>query len=60
MLMKKSSILFSDIVTFKKVEEKDQRLLYSEFQTLINSFFIYLLPIIGYLYGVTKMKMILE
>ena len=39
-LMKKSSILFSDIVTFKKVEEKDQRLLYSEFQTLINSFFI--------------------
>ena len=38
--MKKSSILFSDIVTFKKVEEKDQRLLYSEFQTLINSFFI--------------------
>lgn len=39
-LMKKSSIIFSDIVTFKKVEEKDQRLLYSEFQSLLNSFFI--------------------
>ena len=39
-LMKKSSIIFSNIVTFKNVEEKDQRLLYSEFQSFLNSFFI--------------------
>lgn len=38
--MKKSSIFFSDIVTFKKAEEKDQRLLYDEFYGFVNFFFI--------------------